>query len=73
MGGLIYMEHNGCESIIRDCIRDLWVTMVGWVDVPYSDWGDFRQSRAVDISSLFMKCILYTNGNTLIYISGLFA
>ena len=28
------------------------VTMVGWVDVPYSDWGDFRRRRAVDISSL---------------------
>ena len=26
------------------------VTMVGWVDVPFSDWGDFRRLRA-DISS----------------------
>ena len=25
--------------------------MVGWVDVPYSDWGDFKRRRAVDISS----------------------
>ena len=25
------------------------VTMVGWVDVPDSDWGDFRRRRAVDI------------------------
>ena len=29
----------------------LWATMVGWVDVPHSDWGDFKRRRAVDISS----------------------
>ena len=45
------MEWKGCESIIHDHDCDLWVTMVGWVDVPYSDWGDFRRRRAVDISS----------------------
>ena len=28
------------------------VTMVGWADVPDSDWGDLRRHRAVDISSL---------------------
>ena len=28
------------------------VTMVGWADVPDSDWGEFRRRRAVDISSL---------------------
>ena len=27
------------------------VTMLGWADVPDSDWGDFRRRRAVDISS----------------------
>ena len=27
------------------------VTMVGWVDVPDSDWDDFRRQRAVNISS----------------------
>ena len=27
------------------------VTMVGWADVPDTDWGDFRRRRAVDISS----------------------
>ena len=27
------------------------VTMVGWADVPDSDWGDFRRRRAVHISS----------------------
>ena len=48
---LIDMERKGCESIIHDHDCDLWVTMVGWVDVPYSDWGDFRRRRVVDISS----------------------
>ena len=45
------MERKGCELIIHDHGGDLWVTLVGWVDVPYSDWGDFRRWRAVDISS----------------------
>ena len=27
------------------------VTMVGWMDVPDSDRGDFRRQHAVDISS----------------------
>ena len=27
------------------------VTVVGWVDVPDSNWGDFRRRRAIDISS----------------------
>ena len=27
------------------------LTLVGWVDVPHSDWGDFRRRRAIDISS----------------------
>ena len=47
---LIDMEQKGCEFIIHD--RNLWVTMAGWVNVPYSDLGDFRCRRAVDISSL---------------------
>ena len=51
MEALFDMERKGCESIIHDHDCDLWVTMVGWVDVPYSDWGDFRRRRAVDISS----------------------
>ena len=34
---LIDMERKGCESIIHDHDCDLRVTMVGWVDVPYSD------------------------------------
>ena len=47
---LIDMERKGCESIIHDHDCDLWVTMVGWVDVLYSDWGDFRRWCAVNIS-----------------------
>ena len=31
------------------------VTMVGWVDVPDSDWGDFRCWSALDISSLLLR------------------
>ena len=50
-GGLIDMERKGCELIIHDHDCDLWVALVGWVDVPYSDWGDFRRWCAVDISS----------------------
>ena len=30
------------------------VTMVGWADVPDSDWGDFRRRRAVDIPNYLM-------------------
>ena len=51
VGALIDTERKGCEWIIHDHDCDLWVTMVGWMDVPYSDWGDFRRRRAVDISS----------------------
>ena len=29
----------------------------GWVDVPHSDWGDFRRRRVIDISSwLMLQC-----------------
>ena len=54
MRGLIDMERKGCEWIIHDHDCDLWVTMVGWVDVPYSDWGDFRRRCAIDISSSWL-------------------
>ena len=40
MGGLIYVGLKGYESIIHDHERDLWVSMVGWVDVPDSDRGE---------------------------------
>ena len=61
MGGLTDMELKGCELIIHDHDRDLWVTMVGWVDVMHSDWGDFRHWGAVDISSFFMAQPSYDN------------
>ena len=60
------MEHKGCVSIIHDYDRNLWVTMVGWVDVPYSDWGDFIRRRAVDVSnsiSFYPKYIQSINPN----------
>ena len=63
MRRLIDMERKGCESIIHDHDCDLWVTMVGWVDAPYSDWGDFRRRRAVDISISLCYEIVY-NINT---------
>ena len=33
------MERKRCESIIHDHECDLYVTMVGWVDVANSDQG----------------------------------
>ena len=48
-GALIEMEQKGCELIIHDHDRNLWATMVGWVDVPYCDWGDFKRWHAIDI------------------------
>ena len=50
MAGLIDMKRKGCELIIHDHDRDLWINVVGWVEVPDSDCGDFRRRRAVDIS-----------------------
>ena len=37
MGGLIDLVQKGCESIIHDHNCDLWVTIVGGVDVPDSE------------------------------------
>ena len=54
-GRLIDMERKGCELIIHDHDHDLWVTLVGWVDVLYSDWGDSRCRCAVGISSYFLR------------------
>ena len=66
VGALIDMERKGFESIIHDHDCDLWVTMVGWMNVPYSDWGDFRRRRAVDISSLERLKALSSAAHTLI-------
>ena len=37
------------------------VTMVGWADVPHSDWGDFRRRRAIDIFSFDYFFILWAS------------
>ena len=63
VGVLIDTERKGCESIIHDYDCDLWVIIVGWLDIQYSDWGDFRRRRAVDISSL----ILFLFSNTYVH------
>ena len=45
------------------------VTLVGWADVPGSDWGDFRRRRAVDISSLiFSKNTVFCSADIHIYL-----
>ena len=49
------MVRKGCESSIHDDDIDLCVSMMGWVDLPYIDWVDFRRRRAVDISSLIFN------------------
>ena len=59
MGRLTDMERKGCGLIIHDRDSDLLVTMVGWVDVPDSDWGDFWRRCAINISS-FVYAYLYT-------------
>ena len=55
---------KGCNSIVHDHDCDIWVNMVGWVDVPYSDWGDFRR-RAVDISSFCIRWLSNKKQNLL--------
>ena len=50
MGRPIDMDRKRCESSFMTMILAS-VAMVGWADVPDSDWGDFRRRRAVDISS----------------------
>ena len=58
MGWPVDKERKGCESSIHDHNIDFCVTMIECVDVPDSDWGDFRHRRAVDISSCFIyACI----------------
>ena len=53
-GWLTWNERDESWSFI-DQDQGLWltITMVGWVDVPDSDRGDFRHWSAVDISSFF--------------------
>ena len=39
IGDLIDMERKGFELVIYDHDRDLRGTIMGWMDVPDSDWG----------------------------------
>ena len=48
-GQLTWIEKNASHPFLTMILTI--VTMVGWADVPDSDWGDFRRRRAVDISS----------------------
>ena len=50
VGWLRWNERDVSWSFMT--MTDVWVTLVGWVDVPYSDWGDFRPQRAVEISRI---------------------
>ena len=62
-GWPIDMERKGCELSIH--APWYWlvtsVTMVGWVDVPDSDRGDFRRWHAVDIPSYYVISGSYLN------------
>ena len=59
MDGPIDTERKACKLIIYVHERDLCVTMVGRVDVPDSDRGDFRRRRAFDISCYFRWCTCF--------------
>ena len=48
-GGLTWNEKYVSHPFMTMILTS--VTMVGWADVPDSDWSDFRRRRAVDISS----------------------
>ena len=48
-GRLTWNEKDASHPFMTMTLTSM--TMVGWADVPYSDWGDFRRRRAVDISS----------------------
>ena len=48
-GRLTWNEKDVSHPFMTTILTSL--TMVGWADVPDSDWGDIRRRRAVDISS----------------------
>ena len=59
-----YLSHPFMTMILTS------VTMVGWADVPDSDWSDFRRRHAIDISSYLCNILQYwTVITTLGYIS----
>ena len=50
-GWLIWNEKDVSHPFMTMILTS--VTMVGWVDVPDSYWGDFRRRGAIDISSCY--------------------
>ena len=50
---LVWLVWNENEVSYYDIGLMTSVTMVGWADLPDSDWGDFRRRRDVDISRYF--------------------
>ena len=55
-GRLTWNEKDASHAFMTMILTS--VTMVGWADVPDSDWGDFRRWRAVDISSCFFRSFI---------------
>ena len=64
-GWFIWNEKDASRSFMTVTYENpphLWVTMVGWVHVPDSDWGDFRCRRAVDKSSCESYVLCWNQG-----------
>ena len=59
VGGLTWNKKDVSHPLMTMILTS--VTMVGWADVPDSDWDDFRRRRAFDISSLCIKCNIMVN------------
>ena len=66
-GRLTWNEKNVSDPFMTMILTS--VTMVGWEDVPDSDWGDFRRRRAVDISSWLLLFRNRVRCSTRTYIS----
>ena len=61
-GGRLTMNEKDVSHPFMNMILTC-VTMVGWVDVPDSDRGDFRRRRAADISSCWWTGANLTPGH----------
>ena len=64
-GRLTWNEKDVSHPFMTMILPVTSVTMVGWADVPDSDWGDFRRQRAVDISSF--SRIIFKLGKDIYY------
>ena len=64
-GQLTWNEKDVSHSFMTMILTS--VTMMGWADVPDSDWGDFRRRRAIDISSWLIWCVLFMSNGSNIY------